>query len=429
MPRRQLLQTLALALSLLPNLLGCGAAPPDRTLQNEPAPSAVSSTTPAPDPGPTTPGEKLIPRPCPTASMRPELPHGSALRNPVTLGTYLTQGGSISELRSSLAEAGLLPREGLGLVQADFNGDGWLDTALGLAEPEQQDGKAGDLHVFLCREDQFVLVSHSGRSIEGAPAVIDAGADFNGDGSQDLLVTWRRCGAHTCFVHTALLMWHAGEMQDRFEGSSDDLPSPEIEVLEPGDKGTLAIQITGHGVASVGAGPPRRVRRIWRWDATDSTYKPEADVALSSNFRIHALHDADAAARAGDYETALAGYRRVIEGDDLEDWGPSPQSRESLMAFATFRLLHTLLILEEYGQAAETLDSLRSDHLEEASGSAYRELAQVFWGAFQSSADVDEACRVVLDHVDADPPRYLEPLYYGYANPVYEAADLCPVAG
>lgn len=432
MQRRHVLNTLVICLSLLPNLLGCAPAATEVDPVEDLVGARKDATTPTPRPAFTdqrVPDGKLAAQACPIAGANPEPPEGAALMDPGRLKEYLNLGGSLQDLQAALAKAGLLPQEGLGFVQSDFDGDGYLEAAFGFARSEQNQGQAGFLHFFLCRESHFELQSLPGRSISGASAVIHAAEDFDGDGSVDLLVTWQQCGAHTCFVHTALMMWRAGEMQNRLEGTSDDLASPEIQLVEPRQAGAIAIQITAQGVASAGAGPPRRVRRTWRWNPSDSTYKPEPDTLLPSNFRIHVLHDADAAARAGDFESALAGYLRVIVDDELEEWGALQQSRESLTAFAAFRRLHTLLILDDREGAAAALDTLRLDVPEGAPGSEYLELAEIFWGAFQSVGDVDEACSTALEQVTANPSRYLDPLYYGYANPVYETEDLCPGTG
>jgi hypothetical protein len=56
-----------------------------------------------------------------------------------------------------------------------------------------------------------------------------------------------------------------------------------------------------------------------------------------SNFRIRALHDADAASKKGDYETALALYERVINDETLDDWIEPDTERANLSAFAKYR--------------------------------------------------------------------------------------------
>jgi hypothetical protein len=118
----------------------------------------------------------------------------------------------------------------------------------------------------------------------------------------------------------------------------------------------------------------------------------------------------------------------VIEQDDLQDWGDEERARGTLRAFAAFRRVHTLLVLDEHEQAAQELEALRSEHPQGAPGAVYADLAERLWEGVQTTGDVDQACRQVHTHAATHPSRYLEPLYYGYANPSYEIEQLCPLS-
>jgi hypothetical protein len=431
MRRNQTTETALILLILLPILAGCNAPIFDRTTQDVQEPGAKIAASPTPHAAPPEESpfpDSPAPGACPVHPSTPNLPALDSLQDPgLALLTFLNQGGSIGRLRAALDDAGVLPDDGLALVQADFTGDELLDVAMGLAPTSLGDGRAGLLLFYPCQGDQYLLETVPGPSTEGMPAMIQSADDLNGDGIQDLLVTWRRCGAHTCSLLMAALTWRADHLENRLEGTSEDLPSPTLELLDTGPSNATKIEITSHGVASAGAGPPRLVTRTWVWDSTEKTFKPEPDVQHPSNFRIHVLHDADSASQAGDYTAALSGYQRVIKQESLEDWGDVAQARATLRSFATFRRIHTSLILGDHESAAQAMEALRREHPQGTPGFVYANLADLLWDVFQATGDVDQSCREVQAQASIDPERYLEPLYYGYANPTYEIEQLCPL--
>lgn len=421
-----------ISLILLLNLVACNAPAKSSSTQEAQQPAIEGTASPTPhfatvvsDPSRDIPGSGACPIPAATA----QPPDLGSLQDPgPELLTFLNQGGALDRLRTALGQAGLLPEDGHGIIQADFTGDGLLDVALGLSGAHPSDDRAGPLLTFPCQGDHYNLEVIPSPASAGIPAVIQSTMDLNGDDVSDLLVTRRRCGAHTCSIQTSALIWQTDHLEDRLEGTSEDLPSPTLQILDAGPSGAASIQITSHGVASVGAGPPRRITRTWVWDPADESFKPEPDVLGASSFRVHVLHDAEAAARAGDYAAALSGYQRAIEQDELQDWGDEAQARGTLSAFAAFRRVHTLLLLDEREQAVQEMEALRNEHPQGAAGAVYADLAERFWDAYQASGDVDQACRQVYAYASSAPSRYLEPLYYGYANPSYEIEQLCPLS-
>ena len=49
-----------------------------------------------------------------------------------------------------------------------------------------------------------------------------------------------------------------------------------------------------------------------------------------------------------------------------------------------------------------------------------------FWRTYQSGSDIATACRDAASYASANSQTILEPLYFGYANPTYQASDICP---
>ncbi len=143
-------------------------------------------------------------------------------------------------------------------------------------------------------------------------------------------------------------------------------------------------------------------------------------------FRIHVLNDAQLAAGRGDFGAARQLYQRVIQEDELQDWVDPEAERANLSAFARFRMIVIDLQSGQLDQAQPDFDRLQADFPPGSTGSAYAELGRTYWRSFQTSHDIAGACRDAGSFASARAETILQPLYFGYANPTYTAADMCP---
>jgi hypothetical protein len=141
------------------------------------------------------------------------------------------------------------------------------------------------------------------------------------------------------------------------------------------------------------------------------------------------LNDADRADQDGDYATALELYDQVIRDDSLMDWIDPDTERANLSAYAMFREVVTHLQLADMNAAQVAYLALRDAYPPASLGGAYGLLGQAFWTAYQSNDNISLACAQARAFAQANEATILQPLYFGYANPTYTAADICPVAG
>jgi hypothetical protein len=421
-------------------LYGCNL--PLSTPEATPTP-IIAQTQPT---APATPFIPASPTSPPTPTATPEVasgpvacpvPPGSpappALQAPAAyvqdVLAFLNGGGSPHELQTVIQSAGLSPQVGMPLAGQDFNGDGLVDIAVTLLSPSEASIVApGGLYVFVCIGQAYALAYTSAPVPDvGAPEIIDA-RDLNADGASDLLLARETCGAHTCFSQIEVLVWRQNTFVNVLQGSSDDLPYPSIRVVGPGPDGRFAIAVTGTGIGSAGAGPYRGVTRTWAWNAAGDTLVPGPDLALPSTYRIHVLNDADQADLDGSYATALQLYDQVIHDDSLQDWVDPPSERANLSAYAMFREVVTRLQLGDTAAAQAAYQDLRNTYPPASLGGAYGLLGQAFWTAYQSSNSLGIACGQAQAFAQANETTILQPLYFGYANPEYTAADICPIA-
>lgn len=413
-------------LTALALLLAAGCAPtasptPTEALSETPGATPVSSasTTPA------TPAPGACPVP-PGTSEPPELTGFPTLAAGVL--AYLNGGGSLETLRQALEAESLFPSGSLGWALMDFTGDGLDDLAFPVIDRSSAAiPPTGGLFLYACAGRSYGLAYASPVSTETGAPIIHFAQDLNGDGLADLLIGYPICGAHTCLERIEVLTWTGATLQNRLTGTSQDLPTPGIDLVGPTDNGSYQIEVSASGVGSVGAGPFRPLTRTWSWDPQSGDFIVSNEIRETTNYRIHVLEDADQAASEGDYAAALDLYYRVITDDSLAGWVDPVTERANLTAYAMFREMLTRLLMNDLGDAQVDYGILQNSYPAGSTGNAYAAMAQAFWEKYVPTADVAAACAAARDFASAHASEVLDPLYFGYSNPIYTASDVCPV--
>ncbi len=426
-----LLKTLCL-LVLAQTIAGCNY--PDRstfptdqfTLEDTGTPLALGEQTAIPTATPQRLSES-----CPIPLGVPDLPALNSPSNwPSEILAYLNQGGSVSSLIESIPTPA--PDGGLSAAVDDLNSDGSEDLIIRLSQALQSDdGMPPDqsLMIFLCDHQAYRLAYAENKPPDADQLQLHQLMDLTGDGWPEILAMQEFCGAHTCFQAWEILQWRSGQFANIITGRSDDLPSPELQITGPREDGSMVIMITGRGIPSAGAGPARAITRIWHWSPEQGSFIVVEDRLAPPTFRIHALHDADQAALLGDVETAASGYQRVIEDPTLDDYPYGEEGHTRLSAYALFRSVLLSIQVGDIEQAQQTWTFLREAHPTGSPGGGYSALADEVWEAYQVDGDLGRACQIAQAYASEQPALILDPLNYGYANPVYTAADICPYTG
>jgi len=147
-------------------------------------------------------------------------------------------------------------------------------------------------------------------------------------------------------------------------------------------------------------------------------------------YRIHALHDADAAFRRADYPAARGLYERVTADPSLQAWdGAAPLREEArvLGAFARLRLLELAAAQGDAAAASLAYETLKADAPEGAPGEVYGLLGETFYAVYAASADYAQACQALARLAEKTPNTYilLGAQTFGYANYDYQPRDMC----
>jgi hypothetical protein len=399
------------------------------TPADTPAGPAPTTTAPIPTVGILVPTATLdmVDPVCVPLRTQEELPPRSYREMPAAVLDFLNRGGTLEELDEGLYESGIA-NQPVAAATGDLTGNGKLDVVISIYNPVSASiPPAGRLVIYTCQDGRYEL-THSEDSPEfvGAPG-IHALQDLTGDGRQELVINFPACGAHTCFEAIQILSWDSTGFTNRLVGDTDDLPYPFLELEEQAD-GTYDLVITGSGIGSAGAGPQRSLIRRWSYQPGRELWVVVEDKLGESNYRIHLLHDADEASAAGEYDRALLLYQRVISDTTLDDWIDPVQERETLAAYARFRLvvLYQLRGQEQFSRMI--LREMEQAHPAASPQHVYARMARTFSETYVSGG-VEAACREVRNYAEINEEDVLTPLgpeEFGYGNPSYAPEDVCP---
>jgi hypothetical protein len=332
---------------------------------------------------------------------------------------FLNAGGTIIDLTGQIKAVGRASGQGDSVRTVDLNGDGWLDVVIALADPPGNEG--GSVRILVCQGEQYVLGSPESLREADAMPILHAESELTHDSCADVLLGWRQCGAHTCFERLEVLSASGTQIIRHALDPSVDLPYPEVTIAADG-----SVAVTATGIGSVGAGPFRRFTRTWVWDPGIRAFGLVSDEFEPPRYRIHVLLDADASARLGDLRGALDLFHRVVLDDSLLDWVDPATERANLTGYSMFRVVLTYLQMNDEGDAQKAYGILQNQYPSGAAGRAYASMAQAFWDTYTASADLIPACEAAREFADGHADEILAPLYFGYANPVYTPADVCP---
>ena len=401
-------------------------APPQST--EEPAPTPIPTAI---SPTETPRSEISLYSGCVPAGSPELIANPTQDRLPGAILDFLNQGGALEELDQALYDA-VVANLPTAVASADFTGDGLLDVAVSVFDPTSSlYPPAGQLLVYTCVQGQYELAFlQETQATYGGPHLW-FWQDLNADGAAELVYSETQCGAHTCFEDVQVLSWTPEGIRFLMEPSTMDLPYARVGITDFNGDGIFQIEVSGSGFGSVGAGPQREISRIWEYAPFQGVWTPGGDILGPSNYRIHALHDAETTAWNGEMDIALVLYWRVIQDPALEAWAQPEIEWANLSAFAYYKLVALYTLRGEESQAVEVLEEMGERVGEESSQRVYYEMAILFRDVYAASS-LENACVSTAGFAGSNRETILEPLgslVFGYANRDFDPEDMCPVRG
>jgi hypothetical protein len=245
--------------------------------------------------------------------------------------------------------------------------------------------------------------------------------DINADDKPDLVYTDVSCGAHTCFSTLFVDSWNGSTFQDWIKGEPT-MAGAEYSFKDtvPGGQG---LEILAHGgvINSTGAGPQRAWTETYisPENGPYESYKKAYDASSCLYFQIldaNALFDQWT--EIG-FAPAIAAYEKAIADKSAKACGSAPDELAKLADFARFRLMVSLVSRGESAKAAQIRSSITYAPLVGA--------INTFVNTMQSSRSIVQACRDATHYAELNSTSWDFLSDWGYANPTFTAADLCPL--
>ncbi len=417
MDRRKGVWPLAMALLLI-GLAGCGELPFPDFLVPRAAPTATvepaAIPTPVAEPTATaSPSSQPIPFPA-----RPD-DFGDYAQ---TIVSYLNDThGDVDGLRVMLKDWGAL-RHVTDLLRVDVDDDGRGELLLVLVDPSEEYviEIPGDVLVLDAEEGKYRLAYRaSSDAMVVDPSLLNVD-DVNQDGHTELIFTTNSCGAHTCTT-TVYIVASGGGTYDQLVDGGIEMTFAEVSFSDRDGDAIPELLMYGGMIGSVGAGPQRARTEIYKWDG--HTYALTETIYDPSNYLYFTVLDANQALLEGDHAKAAELYRQAIENPNLEAW-MGEYEREDLTAYSRYRLSLTYLLEGDVEAAKAARDGIQKeqpDHI-------YAQVMQVLWEAYLRTGDLSSACQEVTAFAAQHPATADILADYGYANPTFAPADVCPAS-
>lgn len=369
---------------------------------------------------------------CPLPSGRiPEPRPDTFAEFPAAIGAYLSEGGPIAVLENELRVWQAINETG-GMIQADtdLTGDGVEEIIVNIFNPFIYNPgsilNAGQMLVYGCDNGGYRLLYQTPNTPGFALPDLHRVGDMNGDVKAELVFDIQSCSQVSCNREGQILTWNP--ITGVFEPLNNQTiisVNGRLGVLDIDSDGILELTASSNPVGNVSSGPQRSVVDIWDW--TGKNYVLASRQQDEAKYRIHVLHDADDALRrsASLRASAIEGYQAVREDETLLGW-TTTNERQILRAFASYRLVTVYARYDNSDNRAISMrDNLLAENPEGTPGAVYAAMGQAFMTEYLASRNPTTACQAAIA-VASGRPESLSNLSYGYANPLYSLADLCP---
>lgn len=340
---------------------------------------------------------------------------------PTAILTTLNENGGVDALQSFLTACNAAPPTPL--VAQDMTGDGNADLVVIYPNPViSATQPVMDLLILNGGADGYT-VGHQARA-ESEVNLLGA-LDINSDDKMDVAWLESTCGADTCFDTIQIYSWD-GQGWRPWSAAKITMANAETKLEDQLEASQgLEIVLTGGVYGNPAAGPQRSRTEIWG-SVGGAPYTLLTTNFVASNCLYHTVLDANAAfanGAADDFEQAEALYTKATSDTTLVACGTRENEVAELQSFSFYRLA---LIAAYRGQpdvAADLTGAIAAAYPD----SVYAQVGQSWLDAYQANGDMNTACAAVTQLAESNPEAGAVLGDYGFANPSFGAADICPV--
>jgi LysM repeat protein len=391
----------------------------------QPTPAASATAAPAETPG-SAPAPEATPSSTSAATaetIAPDAETGcpaAAAAYPEAIAARLTaSGGDSRALKTWLESCGVISEVSGGVTGIAAPGAGEQDVAVVIRTSPAGEEVKGQLLAYHGTTAGYTL-SHK---VDGAGEIkLLKGEDINADDKPDLVFVDTSCGARTCFSTLFVDSWDGSSFQDWIKGDPTMAGAEyAFEDTVPGGQG---LEILAHGgiINSTGAGPQRA------WTETYispeggpyESYKKAYDASSCLYHQVMDANDLFAQWSTIGFSPAIAAYEKAIADKSAKACGEEDSDElTKLTDFARFRLMLSWVSRGQAAKAAEIRSSITYAPLVGA--------VNTFVNTMQSSRSIVQACRDVNHYAELNAGSWDYLSDWGYANPTFTAADLCPL--
>ncbi len=342
------------------------------------------------------------------------------------LGVVNSSKGGADGLRAFLQVCGALDENAF--TVKDVNGDGVDDILVIYKNPRStaatpetdliilDGGKAGGGKVSF-------TIGH--RAKAAGEVHLLATEDLNDDKKPDVAWSVTTCGASTCFDTTEIYSWTGSEWQS---WTKDPITMAYAQInLEEANKAGAGkeIVIKGGIYGSVGAGPQRGRTEIWG-SVSGAPYTLLSKTYDASNCLYHVVLDANEAFLKGASDKFVASetlYTKAATDQSLTKCWVRDNELTELRSFSLFRLALVAANQGKAGVATDLISSLTATY----KNTIYDKVGQVWLTNYAKGNDISRACAATNEFAKNNQEATDVLADYGYANPSFTAADVCPV--
>lgn len=397
----------------------------------EPAPTAATAT-PAPASATT---EDAAAEPAPAAgatetaadsTAAPACPTNFADYPEVLLAVLNTPDqaaeSSAASMRAFLESCGSLMEDGVQV--GDWTGDGAPDLLVLYVDPATTAAATPQTELMIFNSAGAGYVEGY-RARAAGQVTLFALSDINSDAQPDIAWIDRTCGASTCFDTAEVVSWDGSQWRD-WTQDVITMAYAEIQLADTTPVGQgQEIVLAGGVYGSVGAGPSRGRTEIWG-SVDGGPYQLLDRINDESNCLYHTVIDANLALLRGavdGFARAEELYTKAATDQTLEKCWTRENELDELRSFSLFRLALTAAYEGRPAVATDLIGSLATTY----GGSIYDQVGQTWLEVYAQDNDVGAACRAANEFAADNPAAYEILADYGYANPTFTAADVCPL--